>query len=258
MHSLTELFHRIGAYGRPRDVSVNGWRGDQLFGWITVVLVVVFLIVLVQLVLVALRSRDEAPPSASRGDDARSRFIVAFTTLLLVLAVDVVALWHGKRDLNEALLRVPADSEHPILVEVMAQQWAWSFRLAGEDGKFGTDDDIVTLHTLRLPVGRPARLELRSKDVIHSLYLPHFRMKRDAQPGATTELLLEPTEVGTFEIACAQHCGANHYLMRATLDVVEPPTFQRYVRDESTLARERAAARPSDSQWAWAFGEAQR
>ena len=135
----------------------------------------------------------------------------------------------------------------------MAQQWAWSFRLAGTDGVFGTDDDIVTMHELRLPVGRPARLELKSKDVIHSLYLPQFRLKRDAQPNTTTELLLEPTTEGRYEIACGQHCGVNHYKMRAVLDVVSDADFASYVKRESALAIDRAAARTSDGQWAWRY-----
>jgi cytochrome c oxidase subunit II len=251
---LFDLLRGLAAHGRPPDASLNGWRGDELFGWITFILLVVFVVVLVHLGLVILRRPKS--PSATRGEEPRANLIVAAATLALFLTVDAVAFWHSERDLREGLLRAPTPSEQAVEVEVLAQQWAWSFRLAGRDGRFGTDDDVVTLHALRLPAGRPARLELRSKDVIHSLYLPHFRIKRDAQPGLTTTLLVEPVRNGRYEIACAQHCGANHYLMRALLDVVDADAFDRYVAEESDLARARAGARPSDAQWAWPFGEA--
>jgi cytochrome c oxidase subunit 2 len=249
---FSELLRRLGATGRPLDASAQGWRGDELFGWITIILVVVTMIVLGHLLGVLLQRRTT--PSATTGDDPRSRLLVAFSTLALTLAVDGVALWRGGRDLREGLLRTPAAGERPVEVEVLAQQWAWSFRLAGADGIFGTADDVVTLHTLRLPAGRPALFELRSKDVIHSLYVPQLRVKRDAQPGTTTHLLLEPVRAGRYEIACAQHCGANHYLMRATLDVVDEVAFDRTIAEDSAIAKERAAAWPTDSGWAWAFG----
>ncbi len=258
MSPLDQLLRRIGSTGRSADVSAQGWRGDALFGWISIVLTIVVAIIVVHLALVLWRSRRAGLPSAARGDDPRARLLVAAVTLALFVAVDGVALVHGDRDLREGLLRVPAAAERPIDVEVLAQQWAWSFRLAGDDGRFGTDDDVVTLHELRLPVGRPARLWLRSKDVIHSLYLPQLRLKRDAQPGTTTELLLEPTAAGRYEIACAQHCGVNHYLMRGTLEVVDEPAFARWLHDESALQHTRAAALPSGGAWGWPLPEAPR
>jgi cytochrome c oxidase subunit 2 len=249
--SLGELLRRLGAWGRVPDVSAHGGHGDAMFGWITLCIAAVFTIVLVHLLLVIVRGR-RALPSTGDGSDGRSRLIVIASTLALTLLVDVVAFVRSSAHLS-TLLRRPQASERPIEVEVLAQQWAWSFRLAGADGRFGTDDDIVTLHGLRLPAGRPAILELRSKDVVHSLYVPALRLKRDAQPGSTTELLLEPTQPGRYEIACAQHCGANHYLMRATLEVVDDASFERYVASESAIARDRASARPSDGAWAWRF-----
>ena len=69
-------------------------------------------------------------------------------------------------------------------MEVTAQQWAWTFRYPGADGRFNTADDFVTLNELRVPVDRAVYLQLTSKDVVHSFYLPNFRNKIDAIPGA--------------------------------------------------------------------------
>ncbi len=253
MSSFADFFRRIGAFGRPLDVSAHGSNGDSLFGWITLVIAIVFAVVVGHLLMVLLRSRRTDVPSTSDGDDLRAVLIVGVATLVLALAIDGVALLRGNGDLD-ALLRRPTADERPIEVEVLGQQWAWAFRLAGADGRFGTDDDIVTLHHLTLPAGRPARLEMRSKDVIHSLYFPQLRIKRDVQPNTTTELLLEPTRAGDYEIACAQHCGVNHYKMRAVLTVTSDADFASYVERESKLAVERAGARTSDGDWTWPYG----
>ena len=252
---MATILRHLGAWGRPPDVSAQGWRGDELFGWITIVVTLVLALVLVQLALVVVRSRRPGAPSATGGDSRTAQLVALSGALLLFLLVDGVAFLRGWDDLSAGLLRRPAASERIVDVEVLAQQWAWTFRLAGDDGTFGTDDDVVVTHALHLPAGRPAQLELRSKDVMHSLYVPQLRIKRDAQPGATTELLLEPTREGQYEIACTQHCGLNHYKMRATLDVMDSAAFDRWAHQESMLAKQRASARTSDGMWAWPFGK---
>jgi cytochrome c oxidase subunit 2 len=135
-----------------------------------------------------------------------------------------------------------------LLIEVTGQQFAWNVRYAGKDGVFGrTDyaqasqdnpigalksdpagaDDVLLLNQLYLPKGRPVRVQVRSVDVIHSFFLPNFRVKQDAMPGITTEIWFTPTETGDFDIACAQHCGLGHYRMRGQVHVVEPALFDK-------------------------------
>ena len=252
---MAAILRQLGAWGRPLDASAQGWRGDELFGWITIVVALTLLAVLCHLALVVVRSRGAAAPASTTGESRAAQLLVLAGALLLFLLVDGVALLRGWGDLSAGLLRKPANGERIVNVEVLAQQWAWTFRLAGDDGVFGTDDDIVTMHALHLPSGRPAQLELRSKDVMHSLFVPQLRIKRDAQPGATTQLLLEPTRTGQYEIVCTQHCGLNHYKMRATLDVMDDGEFERWAHAESVLAKQRASARTSDGMWAWPFGK---
>ncbi len=144
----------------------------------------------------------------------------------------------------------PADA---ITVEVTAEQFAWNVRYPGEDGRFGrtdprlisldnplgldkTDpaarDDIVLLNDLRLPVNRPARIRLRSKDTLHSFFLPNLRVKQDAVPGMTIEIWFVPTAVGTYEIACAELCGFGHFTMRGLLQVMQPEEFEKWKKEE--------------------------
>jgi cytochrome c oxidase subunit 2 len=86
-------------------------------------------------------------------------------------------------------------------------------------------DDILTLNEIALPVNEPVRIILRSKDVIHSFFLPHFRVKQDAVPGMTPEVVFTPTKLGDFELACAELCGLAHYRMRAFVHVLTTDQF---------------------------------
>ncbi len=143
----------------------------------------------------------------------------------------------------------PADA---LEIEVTAQQFMWNIRYPGPDGTFAkTDvhlindatnplgvirsdpaaaDDIVTVNEIAVPVNRPVRIRLRAKDVIHSFFLPNFRVKQDAVPGMTPEIVFVPTRTGSFEIACAELCGLAHYRMRGFFNVLTAQEFENWLR----------------------------
>ena len=145
-----------------------------------------------------------------------------------------------------------------VTIEVTAQQFAWNVRYPGPDGKFGrTDprlmddalnpigrdrsdpagaDDVITLNEITVPVGRPVRVLLRSKDMIHSFFLPNFRVKQDAVPGMTPEVVFIPTREGEFELACAELCGLAHYRMRGFFNVVSQRQFDEWLRKQAAAA----------------------
>ena len=141
--------------------------------------------------------------------------------------------------------RPPADA---MLIEVTGQQFAWNVRYPGPDGVLGrTDhavasqdnpigvvaddpagkDDILLLNQLYLPQDRPVRVQIRSMDVIHSFFLPNFRVKQDAMPGMTIEIWFVPKQTGDFDLGCAEHCGLGHYRMRGKVHVVAAADFDR-------------------------------
>lgn len=140
----------------------------------------------------------------------------------------------------------PSDS---LVVEATAEQFAWTFRYPGRDGVFGRldyklindentlgldpddpsgRDDVVEPAKMTVPVNRPVKIRLRSKDVIHSLFLPYHRVQQDAVPGMTVDLWFTPNKTGSFEILCSQLCGLGHYRMRALMDVVPQEDFDRW------------------------------
>jgi len=144
----------------------------------------------------------------------------------------------------------PPDDAVPV--EITGEQFAWNVHYPGQDGVFGRTvatlislnnalgldpddpgarDDVVLVNELFLPVNRPARVRLRSKDTLHSFFLPYQRVKQDAVPGMTIELWFVPTETGSYEIACTELCGFGHYQMRGLLQVLSEPEFESRMRE---------------------------
>jgi len=94
----------------------------------------------------------------------------------------------------------------------------------------------VLTNQLVLPVDRPARILLRSKDVQHAFFLPNFRVKQDLVPGMTTEAWFTPVKTGNYEVACAELCGLGHYRMRAFLEVMESGDYEAWLAENAPPA----------------------
>ncbi|MBI4028112.1 MAG: cytochrome-c oxidase [Verrucomicrobia bacterium] len=143
--------------------------------------------------------------------------------------------------------KAPANA---LTVEVTGQQFVWHFRYPGKDGLFGrthvkfidddnvlgldpTDaagrDDLIVNGQLRLPVNRPVRLRLRSKDVLHGFFLPSQRVRQDIVPGMLIEVWFVPNQAGQFEILCTELCGLGHHMMRGLLQVMPEREFEQWL-----------------------------
>jgi cytochrome c oxidase subunit 2 len=163
--------------------------------------------------------------------------------ILAIFLFNALSLW------AKVTAPPPADA---VLIEVTGQQFAWNVRYPGKDGVLGkTDhlqasqdnpiglvkddpaakDDLLLLNQIYLPKDRPVRVQVRSMDVIHSFFLPNFRVKQDAMPGMTIDIWFTPTELGDFEIACAEHCGLGHYRMRGAVHVVPAADLDKTVAE---------------------------
>ncbi len=151
---------------------------------------------------------------------------------------------------------VPEDA---AVIEATGQQWQWGFRFPGPDGVLGTaavthmgpdnpfginpgdphgrDDILVETSELHMPLGKPVKMVLRSKDVLHDFYVPQFRAKMDLVPGIVTYFWMTPTRTGTFEILCAELCGVGHHQMRGTVVVEEQEAFDRWLGEQMTFSQ---------------------
>ena len=159
-------------------------------------------------------------------------------------------------------VNIPADAS---VFEADGQQWQWSFRFPGKDNVLGTtdpqyigdnnpfgmnpddpygrDDVLIEDSTVHIPVGKPIKVLLRSKDVLHDFFVPQFRARMNLVPGSVTYFWFTPTKTGTYEILCAQLCGVGHYAMRGTVIVDDQGTFDAWLGKQRTFAPASASAK---------------
>ena len=151
----------------------------------------------------------------------------------------------------EGRARRARSSPDAVRIEVNAQRWAFLFRHPGTDGRFNTDDDVVTTNTLRVPAGRPLLLQLAASDVVHGLHIPALRIQADAIPGRITKLWAIPTGEGVHDFQCSQHCGTAHYRMRGQLEVLPPERYDAWLAAESARAASRVDPEDPQRHWGW-------
>lgn len=240
------------AYGLPRDASADGFRVDQLIHFTTVASSIIFVAVCAVLLWALIRHGRRHRASYDHGSRASIGVIVG-TVAVIAVVVDGYLFVHSLFDMEGIFWNFAAAEERDdvVRVEVQAHQWAWAARYAGQDGRFNTEDDVVTLNDVRVPVGATVLVQLASVDVIHSFNLPNFRVKRDAVPGEITRLVFRTREPGEFVISCAQHCGANHYKMRGVLTVLTPDRYREWLATEGAFARARFDPDDAEARWGW-------
>jgi cytochrome c oxidase subunit 2 len=126
--------------------------------------------------------------------------------------------------------------ETALELAVHAKQFEWNVTYPGADGRLGSEDDFELRNQLHLPVSRPVRVRLTAEDVIHSFFLPNFRVKQDAVPGMEIPVWFEATDTGQFVLGCAELCGLGHYRMRGTVTVHNPEAYDTWQASGGTAA----------------------
>jgi cytochrome c oxidase subunit II len=146
-----------------------------------------------------------------RAEDVRDNILLEVLWTLIPLVLVLVIFWLGWKGFVYKRT-VPGDA---MLVKVTARQWSWSFRYEN-----GRESDV-----LRVPLGRPVKLAIASVDVLHSLFIPAFRVKEDAVPGRETYLWFRPDRTGTFDLFCSEYCGMQHASMITKVLVLPEADF---------------------------------
>jgi cytochrome c oxidase subunit 2 len=240
------------AFGLPLDVSRDGHHIDSLLWFTLAAITAIYVVVLAGMAYSFVR-HGRSHRAAFSGGSRRSIGLLVGTIAVIALAVDGHLFVATMRDMNEVFWNFAEVDQRPdvVRIEVNAHQWAWVARYAGPDGRFGTEDDVVTTNDIRVPVGQPVLIQLASTDVIHSFYLPNLRVKRDAVPGMINGLWFQAEQAGQYEIACAQHCGPNHYKMRGVLTVLSKEAYQQWLREFSEVAVRGYDADDQEAHWGW-------
>ncbi len=241
-------------YWFPTLASEHGASIDSLFMAVLIVSGIAFILVQGALAFFVARYGENGRERASYWHDnpkAEAILLIGTAVILTVLVFMGQRVWASMYFTD-----APADA---ITIQVTGEQFAWNFHYPGADGAFGrTDtslitatntigldrndpparDDVFTIGEMHFPTGRPVRVRLRSKDVIHSFFLPNLRIKQDAVPGMAIEVWFTPNLPGTYEIACAELCGLGHYRMKGSLVIDDSQeSFDRWLQQKFAEAQ---------------------
>ncbi|MGH2763475.1 MAG: cytochrome c oxidase subunit II [Thermoleophilaceae bacterium] len=206
----------------PTDASGAASQIDTVYDVLLIASVPVFVLVMTIAIYSVVRFR--ARPGDTRDGapiHGNTRLEVIWVTIpfLMVTALAVYA-WVVLDDIE-------AKQPNELPVNVTARQFTWSFGYPGEE---------VRSTELVLPEDRPVDFRITTEDVIHSFWVPEFRLKSDAVPGLTTRIRLTPTRVGRYQVVCAELCGIGHSTMRQTVRVVPPGEFDSWLADQREAA----------------------
>ncbi|HSE80114.1 MAG TPA: cytochrome c oxidase subunit II [Gaiellaceae bacterium] len=222
----------------PDAASEQAGIVDSVYWVVTIICVVVFAVVAGVSAYAVYKFR--APP----GDSDDGSPIHGHTgleivwTLIPTILVTGIAVYSGVALAQAEDL--PADHR---TVEVTSEQFAWTFTypdIEVEGGKPLTTGELV------LPVDQAVQFEITSKDVLHSFWVPEWRMKQDAVKGITTRTTVTPTKLGTFPVICTELCGLGHAIMRSQARILSPNEFEAWVEEQRRLAREGGAVQGAD------------
>jgi cytochrome c oxidase subunit 2 len=209
----------------PPRASTFAGEIDFMFWVILIITGTAFVIVEGGLLWFLIRYRHQ-PDRRAHYTHGSMRAEIVWTTIPAVTVI-VLGVWSGRvwseikrRD------RLPEDA---VRVAVAAKQFEWNVTYAGADGALGTDDDFTVRNQLHVPVNRPVVADLTSEDAIHSFFVPAFRLKQDAVPGMRIPVWFQATEVGQYELACAELCGNSHYRMRGMVYVHTQEDYDQWM-----------------------------
>jgi len=209
----------------PIQASTQAKKVDDLFDVLLIASVPVF--VLVEIVVLysvwkfRMRPGDELKDGAPIHGNTKLEIIWTALPALLIFSLCGYA-YVVLRDIEHK-------PKHEMVVNVTGQQFAWSYQYTGGTGKPVVSDELY------LPRGKSVEFHVKTTDVIHDFWVPAFRLKVDAVPGVTTRYRVTPSRQGSYAVVCAELCGLGHSVMRSTVHVVDPSSF------EGWLARKQAA-----------------
>lgn len=199
---------------------------DNAFIFILIVSVALLALVTGVMVYFVIRYRRKANPDSTEVE-GNAALEIAWTVIPTIIVL--IMFYYGYKGF--ALMRDVPDGAMPVKVD--SKMWSWGFEY--ENGIKSAD--------LVIPLNKPVKLSLNSEDVIHSLFIPAFRVKEDAVPGAETVMWFTPTQTGTFDLFCTEYCGAGHSKMLAKVIVMETGEFDKWYVETAAKAKPKADGR---------------
>lgn len=246
---ISTYFFAAKTWWLPPYISEYGNAYDKHFMLTLTVCGIIFVAAQLSLAYTVFRYRRHG--GRSHYSHGNNKLEVLWTSAAAVVFLGLVII--GTHIWTQAHLEAaPANS---IQIEMWGQQFTWYVRYPGPDGVFGRtkpdlmkesigqplgidpDDpagkDDLVMPVMAIPVNQPVEVILRSKDVIHSFFVPELRLKQDAVPGLENRIHFTASKIGRYEIPCAELCGLGHYQMRSFLEVMSEPDYQKWLVDSA-------------------------
>lgn len=202
----------------PEQASSLAGEVDQLYAFLLIVSGVITLAIAGLIIYFAIKYRRGSTVDRST---TKGHFVLMETSWIVIpfILTMVMFVWGARLYFQQT--RAPSDA---IEVACVARQWMWKFQ--HRQGKSETNE-------LHVPLGQAVKVRLISEDVIHSFYVPAFRIKQDVLPGRYTQAWFRPTRPGIYHLFCAEYCGAKHSEMIGKVHVLEPQTYQAWLSGAS-------------------------
>ncbi len=208
-------------YQLPEAASAEAVPIDRLFGghflFISFFFALIVVFALYSIVAFRRRPDDDEEPDQFHGNTPLE---IIWTIVPLAIVISF-GIW-GWNVLNEVTEEKPDE----MVVNVIGQRWSWAF-------EYPDYPNVGRVTEMVLPVDQPVLLQMESVDVLHSFWVPEFRVKQDLLPGRTTTLRITPTQVDTFKTRCAEICGTLHAQMLADVRVLSHADFDAWVSEMS-------------------------
>lgn len=247
----------------PTASSIHGRRTDDLFWFSMAILTIAFFIVNFLIFYFSWKYQYKAGRKATFYPENHKLELIWTVIPAVVMALLVFTGWRAWSDITSD---APEDSE---VFEIMGKQFGWYVRYPGVDNKklgnynyklidaqneMGIDladenafDDFISTSELHVPVNKPVLLKIRARDVLHSVFIPHMRVKMDAVPGMPTKFWFVPDKTTAqmradlsnpkfdYEIACTEICGRGHFAMRMRLIVEDEASYRKWCAEQKTF-----------------------
>jgi len=213
----------------PENISTYGHEIDKMFYLISIPVGLAFIITIVVFIYPLIKNRYSVDKRAKYITGTKWKHLVWIIIPMILIGISDIAILLAEKDawhqIEESL--PPEDFK----VAITGRQWSWSITYPGEDGILYTGDDIMKTNDLHVPINKVVHIDIKSLDVLHSVFIPNVRLKQDALPGRTITRWFEATKEGQYDIACAEICGIAHANMKGTLHVESEDEFQKYLTE---------------------------
>jgi cytochrome c oxidase subunit 2 len=198
----------------PEQASTVAPDVDAVYWFLIVVSTVMTLLIAGLIIFFAIKYRHNS--KADRTQSGTHFFWMELSWLVIPFILTMIMFFWGAK-VYFVIARAPAGA---MQINAVGRQWMWKFQ--HPDGRSEIND-------LHVPLGQPVKLNMISEDVIHSMYVPAFRVKQDVLPGRYTTLWFEATRLGEYHLFCAEYCGAKHSEMKGKVVVMEPSEYEAWL-----------------------------